>query len=72
MQTIQFELSEEMSSFLDQVCLSSSQVRQSVLREMVAKYLEDVEDTADAIRILQANEPRISLAEVEQKYGLAN
>ena len=42
------------------------------MQELITRYLEDIEDVADAMEVLARNEPTISLAEIERKYGLAD
>ena len=42
------------------------------MQELITRYLEDIEDVADAMEVLARNEPTISLAEIERKYVLAD
>jgi len=72
MQTIPIELPDKLAAMLDSVCLENNKVRQEVVKELVLRYLEDIEDAADAARILDKNETTISLEDIERKYGLAD
>lgn len=42
----------------------------SVLRDAIVKYLEDMEDYRRGIEVLHRNEPTITLDELERKLGL--
>jgi len=72
MQTIQVELPDVLAATFEQACLGSGQVRQTVLQELITRYLEDIEDVRDVMEILARNEPVIPLAEIERKHGLAD
>lgn len=72
MRTVPIELPDRLAALLDSVCLENGRVKQEVLKELVIRYLEDIEDVADAMRILEKNEPTIPLEEIERKHGLAD
>lgn len=72
MQTITVELPDALVSDFDRMCLENNKIRQSVLQELITRYLEDIEDVAIAEYVLSLNEPTIPLAEIERKYGLAD
>lgn len=72
MQTVPIELPDTLVALLDQVCLDNGHVRQAVLKELVIRYLEDIEDVADATRAKNDTSPTIPLSDIEQKYGLAD
>lgn len=72
MQTISIELPDALIADFDRVCLENNKIRQTVLQELVTRYLEDIEDAAIAEYILSLDEPTIPLAEIEKKYGLAD
>lgn len=70
MQTIPIELSDRLASLLDRVCMDSPEMRQRVVSELVVRYLEDIEDAAEASRVLAENNPRISLHAMRKELGL--
>ncbi|MEK6747249.1 MAG: hypothetical protein ABL867_02945 [Rickettsiales bacterium] len=72
MQTISIELPDALVTDFDRVCLENNKIRQSVLQELMTRYLEDIEDAAIAEYVLSLDEPTIPLSEIEKKYGLAD
>jgi metal-responsive CopG/Arc/MetJ family transcriptional regulator len=72
MQIIPIEIPDNLAIMLDNICLENSNLRNNIVQEIIINYLEEIEDIADAKKILAKNEPTISLAEIERKYGLEN
>ena len=50
--------------------MDSPEMRQRVVSELVVRYLEDIEDAAEASRVLAENNPRISLHAMRKELGL--
>ena len=72
MQTITLEIPDKLSALLDQVCLENGRVKREVIRELLIQYLEDIEDLADAQRIVAEGGETKTLDQVRQELGLDN
>lgn len=72
MQTVPIELPDKLAEMLDSVCLENGKVKQQVLKELVIRYLEDIEDTIDALRVIEKNEPTIPLEKLRRELDLDN
>lgn len=70
MQTVPIELPDKLAAMLDSVCLENGKVKQELLKELIIRYLEDIEDVADAMRAIEEGGTTISLQEMTRKYGL--
>lgn len=55
---------------LDRVSMESKRIKQEIVLELIARYLEELEDARDAERILAQGGPTTSLASLRQELGL--
>jgi len=72
MQQIIVELPDSIAATLDNIFLENNNLRQSIIQELVTRYLEDIEDTAAAMQVLERNEPTISMEKLVSELGLEN
>ncbi len=72
MQTITVELPDALVSDFDRMCLENNKIRQSVLQELITRYLEDIDDAAVSEYVLSLNEPTIPLEKLRVELGLEN
>jgi|CXWL01.1.fsa_nt_gi metal-responsive CopG/Arc/MetJ family transcriptional regulator len=72
MQTISVELPDALIADFDRVCLENNKIRQSVLQELMTRYLEDIEDAAIAEYVLSLDEPTIPIEKLRTELGLEN
>ena len=70
MQTIPIELPDELAALLDRVCLENGEMKQRVVHALIVRYLEDIEDAAEAARVMEQNNPTTPLADVRRELGL--
>lgn len=70
MQTVPIELPDKLAAMLDSVCLENGKVKQEVLKELIIRYLEDIEDVADAMRVIEEGGETVSLAKLRQELDL--
>ncbi len=72
MQTISIEVPDGLINDFDRVCLENNKIRQSLLCELMARYLEDIEDAAIAEYVLSLDEPTIPIEKLRVELGLGN
>lgn len=72
MQTISIELPDALVTDFDRVCLENNKIREAVLKELMTRYLEDIEDAAIAEYVLSLDEPTIPLDKLRTELGLEN
>ncbi len=72
MQTVPIELPDNLAVLLERVCMENHALKQEVLREIVIRYLEDVEDAADAVRVLAEHNTTTSLHEMRRELDLGH
>jgi len=72
MQNVSINLPDELVFRFDQICLENNQIRQNVLQELMTRYLEDIEDSNEAMRVIERNEPTTSINNLRIELGLEN
>ena len=70
MQTIPISLPDNLAHLFSRVCMDDEAMQRRVLSELVVRYLEDIEDAADAARVLEQNNPATPIHMVRQELGL--
>jgi len=69
---IAVRLPESVEKKLEQLVIKTNRTKSYYIRKAIEEYLEDEADYILAIERLQMNNPRISLAEMEKRLGLAD
>jgi predicted DNA-binding protein len=72
MQHISFQLPDHLAGLLEKACAESGTMRDSMMKELVIQYLEDLEDYRDAMNAVAEGGTPIPLEALERKHGLAD
>lgn len=63
-------LEPELEEKLESLARETGRSKSYYAREAIRQYLEDREDFLKGVAVLERNEPRISLKELERRLGL--
>ncbi|HUU05257.1 MAG TPA: DUF6290 family protein [Patescibacteria group bacterium] len=69
---IAVRLPESIEKKLDQLAVKTNRTKSYYIRKAIEEFLEDEADYILALERIQKNNPRISLAEMEKRLGLAD
>lgn len=69
---IAVRLPESIEKKLDQLAARTNRTKSYYIRKAIEEFLEDEADYILALERIQKNNPRISLAEMEKRLGLAD
>ena len=69
---IAVRLPESIEKRLDQLAVKTNRTKSYYIRKAIEEFLEDEADYILALERIQKNNPRISLAEMEKRLGLAD
>lgn len=69
---IAVRLPENIEKKLEQLAEKTNRTKSYYIRKAIEEYLEDEFDYLLTLERLQSNNPRISLAEMEKRLGLAD
>lgn len=72
MQTVSFELPDTMIAMLNQLCVDNERVKNTLVKELVIRYLEDVEDGIAARLVIEntAAEDWVSFNDIAKELRL--
>lgn len=69
---IAVRLPENLEKKLEQLAAKTNRTKSYYIRKAIEEFLEDEADYIMALERIQKNYPRISLAEMEKRLGLAD
>jgi predicted DNA-binding protein len=73
MQTVSFELPDAVVAMLDQLCLANHTLKSALFKELVVRYIEDIEDgvaAKQALLEMQDESPWHTLEDIMREHAL--
>ena len=70
MTSLSFSVPDSVAGVFGKICLDSKRVQEEVLRELLARYIEDVEDSAAVHESEISKFPIVSMSDLRAELGL--